>query len=81
MCIHCETRTDMMPASVTLRADGSDFYCMACETDGSEDIGQHVMHSQDGECRVLGQTGDTYHLAPVSGLTPFRANACEVEPV
>ena len=79
MCIHCETHGDMMPASVALRADGSDFYCMACGQDDSEP--EHVMHEQDGECRVLGTTGDTYHVAPLTGHRPFHVNACEVEPV
>ena len=79
MCIHCDRPGDIMPASLQLKANGEDFYCMACEVDDS--TAKHVMHEQDGECQVLAATGDTYYVAPVSGHRPFHVNACEVEPV
>ena len=37
MCIHCDVATagNGRPASVVLRADGQDFYCLVCEQDDS----------------------------------------------
>ena len=34
-CIQCDTPGDMMPASLQLKANGEDFFCLACQVDDS----------------------------------------------
>ena len=95
MCIYCSNETTVMPPTMALRADGSDFYCMYCQQDTScptppmFDIGEEVMHQDEGTAVIVdGSTdGFRYDIVPlVDGewstyAHSIAVNACELERV
>ena len=90
MCIYCSD-TERLPVTMAMKRDGSNFFCVYCETDDSCEpelsfqVGEEVMHEQEGLCIIVDAWtyGSTYEIVPLvdneSGFSPaITVNACEL---